>query len=85
MSELSLAHNMNIQFLKVEGGDGLVRDPNTHAILNTNSKEYETYISRRNAVQAQKVQLEKQGKEIKDLKNDISEIKQMLSILINKQ
>ena len=76
---------MNIQFLKVEGGDGLVRDPNTHAILNTNSKEYETYISRRNAVQAQKVQLEKQGKEIKDLKNDISEIKQMLSILINKQ
>jgi hypothetical protein len=76
---------MDIQFLKVEGRDGLVRDPNTHAILNTNSKEYETYISRRNAVQAQKVQLEKQGKEIKDLKNDISEIKQMLSILINKQ
>lgn len=76
---------MDIEFLKVEGRDGLVRDPNTHAILNTNSKEYETYISRRNAVQAQKVQLEKQGKEIKDLKNDISEIKQMLSILINKQ
>jgi hypothetical protein len=76
---------MNIQFLKVEGGDGLVRDPNTHAILNTNNKEYETYIARKNAVQAQKVLIEKQGKEIKDLKNDISEIKQMLSILINKQ
>ena len=76
---------MNIQFLKVEGRDGLVRDPNTHAILNTNNKEYETYIARKNAVQAQKVLIEKQGKEIKDLKNDISEIKQMLSILINKQ
>ncbi len=76
---------MDIQFLKVEGIDGLVRDPNTHAILNTNNKEYETYIARRNAVQAQKLQLEQQGKEIQELKNDIGEIKQMLSILINKQ
>ncbi len=72
-------------FLKVEGQDGLVRDPNTHAILNTNNKEFETYIARRNAVKAQKLQLEQQGKEIQELKNDMSEIKQMLLILINKQ
>ena len=76
---------MDIQFLKVEGIDGLVRDSNTHAILNTNDKEYETYVARRTAAKAQKLQLEQQGKEIQELKNDIGEIKQMLSILINKQ
>ena len=63
----------------------MVRDSNTHAILNTNDKEYETYVARRTAAKAQKLQLEQQGIEIQELKNDIGEIKQMLSILINKQ
>jgi hypothetical protein len=76
---------MDIQFLKVEGMDGLVRDPNTHAILNTNNKEYENYIARRDAAKAQKMQLEQQAEQIQELRNDMGEIKQMLSILINKQ
>jgi hypothetical protein len=76
---------MDIQFLKVEGMDGLVRDPHTHAILNTNNKEYENYIARRDAAKAQKMQLEQQAEQIEELRNDMGEIKQMLSILINKQ
>lgn len=76
---------MSIELLKVKGEDGLVRDPNTHAILNTNNKEYETYIARKNAAKAQREQLERQAKEIEELKNGMGEIKQMLSILINKQ
>jgi len=74
-----------MDFLKVEGLDGLIRDVSNKAILNTNSKEYETYIARRDAAKAQKQELERQGKELQDVKSEISEIKQMLQILINKQ
>jgi hypothetical protein len=73
-----------MDFLKVEGNDGLVRDVSSQAILNTNNKEYESYISRKNAIKAQKLELERQGKQIDQINSDLSEIKQMISILINK-
>ena len=74
-----------MDYLKVQGEDGLVRDISSQAILNTNNKEYESYIARRNAALAQKLELERQGKELTEVKSELSEIKQMLSILINKQ
>ena len=74
-----------MEYLKVQGEDGLIRDVSNQAILNTNNKEYESYIARRNAALAQKLELERQGKELTEVKSELSEIKQMLSILINKQ
>ena len=74
-----------MEYLKVQGEDSLVRDVSSQAILNNNNKEYESYIARRDAVKAQKLELERQGKELTQVKSDISEIKQMISILINKQ
>jgi hypothetical protein len=73
-----------MEYLKVQGEDGLVRDISSQAILNTNNKEYESYVARREAAKAQKLELERQGKELTQVKSDISEIKQMISILINK-
>ena len=73
-----------MEYLKVQGEDGLVRDISSQAILNTNNKEYESYVARRDAAKAQKLELERQGKELTQVKSDISEIKQMISILINK-
>lgn len=73
---------MNNSFLKVVGHDALVRDSSTKAVINTNTAEYEEYINRRNAMEAEKNQLKKQGEEINNLKSDISEIKQMLHLLI---
>jgi hypothetical protein len=74
-----------MEFLRVKGLDGLIRDTSNQAILNTNSKEYESYVARRDAALAQKQELERQGIELKELRSDISEIKQLISILINKQ
>jgi hypothetical protein len=73
-----------MEYLKVQGEDSLIRDVSSQAILNNNNKEYESYIARRNAIVAQKLELERQGKELTQVKSDISEIKQMISILINK-
>ena len=38
---------MNDNYLKVEGHNNLLRDPNTNAIINTNMSEYEQYLARR--------------------------------------
>lgn len=73
------------EFLKVEGQEYLVRDTSNKAIINTNSKDYHLYMARRTASLSQKEQLERQGRELDQVKSDISEIKQMLSLLINKQ
>jgi hypothetical protein len=67
-----------MEYYKVEGNDSLVRDVSSKAIINTNSKEYQNYVDKRNM-------MAKQKQEIDNLKKDISEIKEMLATLIGKQ
>jgi hypothetical protein len=74
-----------MEFLKVEGEDGLIRDVSTKAILNTNNKDYEAYVARKNKVQSQKKEIERQAMQIEKINSELSDIKHMLSILINKQ
>ena len=69
-------------FLKVEGDPSLVRDSSTMAILNTNGTDYENYIRRRQSLMSDKEQLANQANEINNLKQDLSEIKQMLTALL---
>lgn len=63
--------------LKVEGQSDLYRDENTMAIINTNDAEYKSYIQKRNLRMNQK-------QEIDNLKNDVDEIKHMLSQILKK-
>jgi hypothetical protein len=74
-----------IDYLKVDGNDNLVRDTSSKAIINTNVKEYYNYVEKRNMMLKQKQELDKQSQEITNLKKDMSEIKDMLSILIGKK
>jgi hypothetical protein len=71
-------------FLKVEGKDGLVRDLSSGAIINTNASEYENYLKKRNAAKQLREDLDKQSKEINNIKNEVGEIKELLIRLINK-
>jgi hypothetical protein len=66
------------KYLKVQGNDSLVRDTSSKAIINTNAKEYQNYVEKRNM-------MAKQKQEIDSLKKDMSEIKEMLATLIGKQ
>lgn len=63
-------------YLKVEGKEGLVRDPSSNAIINVNQDEYAKYLARRNKKAADDQRIEK-------LENELSEIKQLLMVLIN--
>ncbi len=65
--------------LKVNGAEGLVRDPTTGAILTTASAEYRAYKRRQNFIQNQKREIEdlkSTVSEINKLKNDLNELKQ---------
>lgn len=70
------------KFLKVEGHDSLVRDTSTKAIINTNMSEYEEYMARKKQVEMKQLEEQTQKQEISNIKSEISEIKQMLAILL---
>tara|TARA_B100000902_G_scaffold347090_1_gene354190 strand:+ start:489 stop:704 length:216 start_codon:yes stop_codon:yes gene_type:complete len=65
------------RYLKVEGYSFLVRDSQTNAIVNQDKKGYESYKN----LKRQKV---KDKERIERLENDVSEIKDLLIQLINK-
>lgn len=74
----------NMKYLKVTGNTDLVRDAESRAIINTSDNGYNEYMNKRNMQLYQRDLIARQDNEIQMLKNDISDIKQMLLTLINK-
>lgn len=72
-------------FVKVQGHDGLVRDMSSKAVINTDRKQYEDYIARREAARRQKEQIERQAEEINNVKTELSEIKELLLTLLSRK
>ena len=64
--------------IRVEGHKNLYRDEESGAILNTDSVGYSEYIKQREIRKRERV-------EIKNLKNEISEIKSLLKELLDRQ
>lgn len=71
--------------VKIKDRDGLYRDMSSGAVINTNTAEYLNYMRKRNASNQVKNLTEQNTQEIKELKNDLAEIKQLLVALINKE
>ena len=68
---------MDNRYLKVKGHSFLVRDSRSNAIVNRDQKGYDTYKNLKRAKSKEKERLDK-------LENDVSEIKDLLIQLINK-
>ena len=68
---------------KVEGHEHLIRDENTNAIFNTNSSEYNQYLSLRAKRKQGSERIYNMEDDLKSLKNDINEIKTLLKALSN--
>jgi hypothetical protein len=64
--------------LKVKGAINYVRDPSSNAIINTDNKGYRDYMKRNN------INL-KHAEEIKDLKLEMSQIKELLKKILEKE
>ena len=73
-----------MNYIKVKGHSGLVRDTSSGAIVNTNSDDYNRYMNQRNSAQRKEQQIQQNTDEINNIKNEISEIKSMLMQLLTK-
>ena len=67
-----------IELIPVEDQTTLGRDPASNAILNTDTTQYEAYIKARNEAR-------KKEKEIKDLKDEVEELKRLVNDLVQKK
>ena len=70
-------------FLKVEGHASLVRDTATGAILNNNRTEYEEYLDRKRKAEAREAAISQHTEDINNIKNELSDIKQLLLQLVS--
>ena len=68
---------MKDKYVKVEGHSDLVRDEMSHAIINTDIEQYRLIVRRRELMKSQK-------NEINTLKQEVTEIKDLLKDIIEK-
>jgi len=72
------------EYIPVEGYTGLYRDPNSTAIVNRDRSAYENYIARRDALEKKSEEFEQMKQELDNVKGDIGDIKDMLSVIVQK-
>lgn len=72
-------------YVKVAGHDGLVRDLSSKAIVNTNQAGYQAYINQRDALLKRQNQIDENTQDIETIKSDISDIKEMLKLLLQQR
>jgi len=68
----------NRNLIPVEGNSNLFRDPSSGAIINTNESAAKASLSARQRVKAQE-------QDIKDLKSDMNDIKDLLTSLLKER
>ena len=70
--------------LKVHGYESLVRDTRSNGIVNTNTTEYQMYMSRVRAREKQGDEIRSAVKEINNLKTELREIKDLIKGVVKK-
>ena len=72
-----------MDYIKVKNHENLIRDSKSNFIINTNKSEYDEYIARRKQKQNEKNKVENLERDLSTLRNEITEIKDMLRSLVN--
>lgn len=72
-------HNL----VKVENETTLFKDVVSKVVINKDNTAYENYMQQRARLKAEQQQLKQNTEDIQELKKDIGDIKDMLSIILN--
>tara|TARA_R100001015_G_C4603090_1_gene158068 strand:+ start:410 stop:631 length:222 start_codon:yes stop_codon:yes gene_type:complete len=72
-----------MSYIKVKNSNHLVRDTESNCIINTNKSEYQQYLARKQQKQNEVSKVENIERDISTLRNEITEIKDMLRSLVN--
>ena len=76
-----------MNLIPVEGNKGLFRDDGSSAILNCSDSDYEKYLELKNSKMKEVSKLNEMKEkvnEIDQLKSDVSEMKDMMKLIIQK-
>ena len=68
----------------VEGSSGLYRDSESTAIINKDKKAYLDYIKRKKIAEEKNSELGKMKEDLDNVKNELGDIKGLLSTLVQK-
>ena len=71
-----------MNYSNVKGHTDLVRDNSTRAIVSNDSSQYDNYLQRRAQRQQGKDRIDNMENDLKSLKDDINEIKNLLRALV---
>ena len=72
-----------MDYVKVKDNDHLIRNTKSNCIVNTNKSEYEEYLTRRKLKKNEKNKVDNLERDLSTLRNEITEIKDMLRSLVN--
>ena len=72
------------QLIPVEGHEGWFRDPSSNAVINCDVKAYDDYIAKYEARQKKKLADNALPNDVNLLKSEMSDIKDLLQLLLNK-
>ena len=72
-----------MDYVKVKDHEHLIRNTKSNCIVNTNKAEYEEYVTRRKLKKSEKNKVENIERDISTLRNEITEIKDLLRSLEN--
>jgi hypothetical protein len=76
---------MKQQLLQITGTPNLYRDLGSMAIINKDQQGLQEYQARRNAMAAQKQEINNIKSDINEVKDDLQEIKQLMLQLLGKE
>lgn len=71
-------------FIKIEGHPDLIRDKQSKGVINTNTVEYQKYMTVQLAKKSEKMKIENMCDEINNLKDEMKDIKRMLMQVLEK-
>jgi Skp family chaperone for outer membrane proteins len=69
-------------FVRIENKEGLVRDLSSGAVINTNRSDYELHLQQKKVREELDNQTKQNTDKINKIESDLTEIKDMLALLI---
>ena len=72
-----------MNYIKVKDNKHLIRNSESNCIVNTNKAEYEEYLTRRKLKKSENNKVDNLERDISTLRDEITEIKDMLRSLVN--
>ena len=72
-----------MDFYELKGNKDLARDPETNAIINVNSSDYQQFLATRKVKCEKNQTVQNMEQELANVKSDINEIKSLLKELLH--